>query len=66
VLALDVHTGRPRWTEIGGQLGEFTLTDGVTCETVTIGFECRNDQTGLPSRPVLAARSEANSPPYEG
>lgn len=66
VLALDAHMGRPRWTEIGGQLGEFTLTDGVTCETVTIGFECRNDQTGMPSRPVLAARSEADSPPYEG
>ncbi|MGH2853723.1 MAG: hypothetical protein ACRDLF_05980 [Solirubrobacteraceae bacterium] len=66
VLALDGRTGKPRWTEIGGQLEEFTLTDGVTCETVNAGFECRNDQTGLLSRPVLAARSEGDAPPYEG
>jgi hypothetical protein len=63
---ITARTGRPRLTELGGQLEEFTLTDGVTCETVTVGFECRDDQTGLPSRQVLKARSEGDSPPYSG
>jgi PQQ-like domain len=65
LVALDSRSGRPRWTELGGQLVTVTLTDGVTCETVTVGFECRDDQSGLPSRPVLrTARSEGDSPPY--
>jgi hypothetical protein len=67
LLALDSRTGAPRWSERGGQLEEFTLTDGVTCETVHVGFECRDDQTGLPTRPVVKTRQgEAGSPPYEG
>jgi hypothetical protein len=43
------------------------LTDGVTCETVHVGFECRDDQSGLHTRPVLTTgRGEGSSPPYEG
>ncbi len=65
VLALDARTGAPRWSERGGQLEEFTLTDGVICETVHIGFECRDDQSGLPTRPVLTTgHGEGSSPPY--
>jgi outer membrane protein assembly factor BamB len=65
LLALDARTGAPRWYERGGQLEEFTLTDGVTCETVHVGFECRDDQTGLHTRPVLTTgRGEGSSPPY--
>ena len=67
VVALDARTGAPRWYERGGQLEEFTLTDGVTCETVHVGFECRDDQSGLHARPVLTiGRGEGSSPPYEG
>lgn len=65
LLALDSRTGAPRWNERGGQLDEFTLTDGVTCETVHVGFECRDDQSGLHTRPVLTTgRGEGDSPPY--
>jgi hypothetical protein len=67
LLALDARTGRPRWTEVGGQLVEVTLTDGVTCETVTVGFECRDDQSGLATRPLVrTTRSELDGPPYGG
>lgn len=67
LLALDARTGTPRWTELGGQQEELTLTDGVTCETVNIGFECRDDQSGLQTRPVLTTESEeGSSPPYRG
>jgi outer membrane protein assembly factor BamB len=67
LLALDARTGRPRWTEVGGQLVEVMLTDGLACETVPAGFECRDDRTGLPSRPLLrTTRSEGDSPPYRG
>jgi outer membrane protein assembly factor BamB len=65
LVALDARSGRARWTELGGQLETVTLTDGVTCETVTVGFECREDNTGIPSRRVLrTTRSEGDSPPY--
>jgi outer membrane protein assembly factor BamB len=67
VVALDARTGAPRWYERGGQLEEFTLTDGVTCETVHVGFECRDDQSGLHARPVLTTgHGEGSSPPYGG
>lgn len=67
LLALDARTGTPRWTELGGQLEEVTLTDGVTCETVEVGFECRDDRSGLQSRLVLTTGpGEGSSPPYEG
>lgn len=67
LVALDARTGAPRWYERGGQLEEFTLTDGAACETVHVGFECRDDQSGLHTRPVLTTgRGEGSSPPYEG
>jgi outer membrane protein assembly factor BamB len=67
LLALDARTGTPRWTELGGQLEEITLTDAVICETVVVGFECRDDQSGLQSRPILTTRrSEGDGPPYSG
>jgi outer membrane protein assembly factor BamB len=66
LLALDARTGTPRWTELGGQLEKLTLTDGATCETVNIGFECRDDQSGLHTRPILTTGlGEGSSPPYE-
>ena len=65
VLALDAETGQPRWTELGGQLDDFTLADGAVCESVNYGFECRDDVTGKPTRPVLVTgQGGASSPPF--
>lgn len=67
LVALDAISGTPRWSEQGGQLETITMSDGAICETVTVGFECRDDRTGLPSRPVVrTTRSEEGSPPYVG
>ncbi len=67
LVALDGHSGRPLWSEQGGQLLSTTLTDGVVCETVTVGFECRQDRDGALSRPLVrTTRTEGNSPPYIG
>jgi outer membrane protein assembly factor BamB len=65
VLALDAQTGRPRWTELGGQQVDFTLADGAVCEVVNTGFECRDDVTGALTRPVMVTgQSQSASPPY--
>jgi outer membrane protein assembly factor BamB len=65
VLALDAQTGRPRWTEIGGQMVHFALADGAVCEVVNTGFECRDDVTGALTRPVLVSgQTPTASPPY--
>jgi hypothetical protein len=65
ILALDARSGRPRWSELGGQLPAITLSDGLTCESDELGFECRDDRTGRPSCAVVrTARTEADSPPY--
>jgi outer membrane protein assembly factor BamB len=65
VLALDAQTGRPRWTELGGQLAGFTLADGAVCEAVNTGFECRDDMTGALTRPVLVTgQTQSATPPY--
>lgn len=53
LLALDAHDGRPRWSELGFQNPELALTDGAVCEFDVQGLECRDDLTGLPSRPLL-------------
>jgi outer membrane protein assembly factor BamB len=53
LLALDARTGRPRWSELGFQYPELALTNGVVCEFDIEGVECRDDLTGLPSRPLL-------------
>jgi hypothetical protein len=53
IIALDARSGRPRWSELGFQYPEFALTDGVVCEFDIQGVECRDDLTGLPSRPLL-------------
>ena len=53
LLALDAHDGRPRWSELGFQNPELALTDGAVCEFDIQGVECRDDLTGLPSRPLL-------------
>jgi hypothetical protein len=53
LLALDARDGRPRWSELGFQNPELALTHGVVCEFDVQGVECRNDLTGLPSRPLL-------------
>jgi hypothetical protein len=65
VLALDAQTGRPRWTEVGGQMVDFTLADGAVCEVVNTGFECRDDVTGALTRPVLVTgQTTSAAPPY--
>ena len=61
VLALDAHTGRPRWIELGGQSVSFTLADGAVCESVSAGMECRDDITGAPTGPVLISGQGVNS-----
>jgi hypothetical protein len=67
LVALDGSSGWPRWSEQGGQLETITMSDGATCETVAVGFECRDDRTGLPRRPLVrTTRSEGNAPPYIG
>ncbi len=67
LVALDSRSGRPRWSEQGGQENTITMSDGATCETDQLGFECRDDGTGLPSRPLVrTTRSEADAPPYLG
>jgi hypothetical protein len=53
LLALDARDGRPRWNELGFQNPELALTDGAVCEFDIQGVECRDDLTGLPSRPLL-------------
>jgi outer membrane protein assembly factor BamB len=53
LLALDARNGRPRWSELGFQYPELALTDGAVCEFDVQGVECRDDLTGLPSRPLL-------------
>ena len=55
LLALDARDGRPRWSELGFQNPELALTDGAVCEFDVQGVECRDDLTGLPSRPLLSA-----------
>src|SRR5207302_6910024 len=37
ILALDARSGRPRWTELGGQPAAMTLSDRLTCEAVALG-----------------------------
>jgi outer membrane protein assembly factor BamB len=55
LLALDARDGRPRWSELGFQNPELALTDRAVCEFDIQGVECRDDLTGLPSRPLLTS-----------
>jgi outer membrane protein assembly factor BamB len=65
VLALDAANGRPRWSELGGQLETFTLTVGAVCEVVSAGLECRDDATGAATMPTLrTGMHDGDSPPY--
>lgn len=67
VLALDAATGRPRWSELGGQQETIAPTAGDVCEVVNIGLECRADATGATSVPaLLTGKSEGDSPGYAG
>jgi hypothetical protein len=59
LLALDATSGIPRWLEVGAAGLDypfdwsFTLTSGVVCQAVSVGVECRDDDTGALSRPVI-------------
>jgi outer membrane protein assembly factor BamB len=64
VLALDAAVGRPRWSELGGQLETPALTAGAACELVSAGLECRDDATGAPTIPALLTGMTEGSPPY--
>jgi PQQ-like domain len=65
VLVISAATGRPLWTELGGQLATFTLTAGAVCEVVSPGLECRDDATGAPTIPaLLTGMQDGDSPPY--
>jgi outer membrane protein assembly factor BamB len=67
LVALDSTSGQPRWTERGGQLESFVLTDGVVCESVRVGVECRDDVSGLPSRPnLITGYLDSDSPSVIG
>jgi outer membrane protein assembly factor BamB len=65
VLVISAATGRPLWTELGGQLETFTLTAGAVCEVVSPGLECRDDATGAPVIPaLLTGMQDGDSPPF--
>jgi hypothetical protein len=65
VLVISAATGRPLWTELGGQLETFTLTAGAVCEVVSPGLECRDDATGAATIPaLLTGMQDGDSPPY--
>lgn len=67
IFALSAATGRPRWSEIGGQMETFTPTAGALCEVVSVGLECRDDATGaLTMRTLLTGHGDTDSPPYAG
>jgi hypothetical protein len=55
LVALDGDSGRPRWTEVGAQQEQISLTDGAVCESVSAGFECRDDVSGAPTRSVYSS-----------
>jgi hypothetical protein len=43
------------------------LTDGVVCESVRVGVECRDDVSGLPSRPnLITGYLDSDSPSVIG
>jgi outer membrane protein assembly factor BamB len=69
VVAFDATTGRPRWNEVGSQSSFFvqtTLVDRAVCESTNQGFECRDDVTGAPTRPVfVSGYGENDIPPIE-
>jgi outer membrane protein assembly factor BamB len=67
LLALNAATGRPLWTELGGQLATFALSAGAVCEIVSGGLECRAGATGAATMPILlTGETDADSPPYPG
>jgi outer membrane protein assembly factor BamB len=65
VLALNAVDGQPRWSELGGQMETFTLTDGAVCETSSIGLECRADATGATTMPdLVTGQAGGDGPVY--
>jgi outer membrane protein assembly factor BamB len=68
LVALDAATGRPRWNEFGNEgysFVQFTPVDGALCESMAEGFQCRDDSTGEPIRPVvLSGYGEGAASPY--
>jgi outer membrane protein assembly factor BamB len=68
IVALDATDGFPRWTEDGTAGPDFvriSLTDHAICETASAGFECRDDATGEPTRPVFTSGyGQSAIPPY--
>ena len=69
VVSIDASTGHPRWNEFGSEGYNFvqlTLVDDAVCESMSSGFECRDDVTGEPTRPVFLSGNRANViPPIE-
>jgi outer membrane protein assembly factor BamB len=68
LVALDAATGRPRWNEFGNEgysFVQFTPVGGALCESMAEGFQCRDDITGEPTRPVvLSGYGEGAASPY--
>jgi len=68
LVALDAATGRPRWNEFGNEgysFVQFTPADRALCESMAEGFQCRDDSTGEPTRPVvLSGYAEGAASPY--
>ncbi|MGO9876578.1 MAG: PQQ-binding-like beta-propeller repeat protein [Acidimicrobiia bacterium] len=69
LVSLDAATGRPRWNEFGSERYSFvqiTFVDGAVCESMALGFQCRDDVTGEPTRPVFhSGYGPSAIPPYE-
>jgi outer membrane protein assembly factor BamB len=66
VLALSAADGHPLWSELGGQMETFTLTDAAVCELDSAGMECRDDATGAPTMPVLTTGGSEEAPTAPG
>jgi outer membrane protein assembly factor BamB len=66
ILALDAATGHPRWSDFVGQQETYSLADGAVCTGNSIGLECRDDVTGVPTRPLLVTGQGFTLPPYTG
>jgi hypothetical protein len=66
ILALDAATGHPRWSDFVGQQETYSLADGAVCTGNSIGLECRDDVTGVPTRPLMVTGQGFTLPPYIG
>ena len=66
-VALDADRGRPRWVALGPAGEQVALGDGVACQSVVQGVQCRDDRTGRLTRPLITTvRSFPKTPLGDG